>query len=79
MSSASPRESLLGFLDVQVQESRVRYVADYLTASDVKSNFIADLHSKPGQVLAADMWMLKLRRFEDVRDAFLALCQQLGV
>jgi len=54
-------------------------LADYTTASDVKANFVQDLHSKPGQALASDMWILKLPRFEDVRSDFLALCTTLGL
>ena len=70
---------LLKSVQKRVHESRVRYVADYPTAVEIKNNFLADLNSKPGQALANDMWVLHLPRFEDVRKAFLALSQQLGV
>ena|SRR5438132_1284423 len=84
--SAQPREyssaddrTLLKSVQKRVHESKVRYLADYTTASDVKANFVQDLHSKPGQALASDMWILKLPRFEDVRSDFLALCATLGL
>ena len=70
---------LLKSVQKRVHESRTRYVADYPSAGDVKANFVQDLHSKPGQALASDMWQLKLARFEDVSPAFFALCLQLGV
>jgi hypothetical protein len=70
---------LLKTVQRRVHESRVRYFAEYASAGEVKANFVQDLHSKPGQALASDMWQLKLTRFEDVQPAFLALCQQLGI
>ena len=70
---------LLKSVQKRVHESRVRYLADYATAGDVKTNFVQDLNSRAGQALAADMWRLKLPRFEDVRPAFVALCTQLGL
>lgn len=70
---------LLRSVQKRVHETRVRYFADYSNAGQVKANFIQDLNSKPGQQLAADMWVLKLTRFEDVRPEFLALCKQLGL
>jgi hypothetical protein len=72
-------QKLLKAVQKRVHESRTRYVADYPSAADIKGNFIQDLHSKPGQALASDMWQLKLTRFEDIQPAFLALCHQLGV
>ena len=70
---------LLRIVQKRIHESKVRYVADYATARDVKTNFVQDLNSKPGQALASDMWMLKLPCFEDVRSDFLALCTKLGL
>jgi len=77
--STADEKKLLKSVQKRVHESRTRYVADYASAADVKANFAQDLHSKPGQALASDMWQLKLTRFEDVQPAFFALCQQLGV
>jgi hypothetical protein len=77
-ADASDRK-LLKSVQKRVRESRVRYFADYPTAADIKRNVLGDLNSKPGQALANDMFVLKLPRFEDVREGFLALCQQLGV
>jgi hypothetical protein len=52
---------------------------EYPTASEIAANFLKDLDSKFGQDLAADMLILKLRRFEDIKQPFLSLCAQLGV
>jgi len=76
-ADASERKLLKG-VQRRVLRSKVRYFA-YLTAADIKKNFMADLSSMPGQELASDMWLLKLPRFEDVRGTFLALCRQLDV
>ena len=62
----------------RVQATRMRYHEQYETAAAVKSNLLQDLNSKFGQDLAADMWVLKLQRFEDIRQEFLALCATLG-
>lgn len=62
-----------------VHDTRVRYFGTYATAAEVKSNFAQDLNSKPGQELANDMYLLKLTRFEDVREEFLALCKKIGL
>jgi|ERR1700724_3626122 hypothetical protein len=70
---------LLKSLQKRVHECKVRYLADYATANDVKANFGQDINSKSGQALASDMWILKLPRFEDVRSDFLALCTKLGL
>jgi hypothetical protein len=77
--STADEMKLLKTVQKRVHESRTRYIADYASAADVKANFVQDLHSKPGQALASDMWQLKLTRFEDVQPAFLALCQRLGI
>lgn len=70
---------LLSGVQKRVHESRVRYVADYPDASTIKANFIQDLNSKPGQALASDMFVLKLPRFEDIRQDFLELCKRLDL
>jgi hypothetical protein len=70
---------LLKSVQKRVHDSRTRYLADYPSAVDIKANFTQDLSSKPGQALAADMWMLHLPRFEDIRADFLTLCTQLGL
>jgi len=76
----TPEEQrLLKSVQKRVHESRTRYIADYTSAADVKVNFVQDLHSRAGQALASDMWLLKLARFEDAQSAFAALCAQLGV
>jgi len=62
----------------RVERTRVRY-QQYATATEVAANFLKDLDSKFGQDLAADMWSLKLRRFEDIQQPFLSLCAKLGV
>jgi hypothetical protein len=77
--STVDEKKLLKSVQKRVHESRTRYIADYASATDVKANFVQDLHSKPGHALASDMWQLKLTRFEDVHVDFLALCQQLGI
>lgn len=77
-SSAEDRK-LLKSVHKRVQDSRTRYVADYASAHEIKTNFLQDLGSKPGQALASDMWLLRLPRFEDVRADFLTLCTQLGI
>ena len=80
LAYANPEErKLLKSVQKRVHETRVRYFADYPNAGEVKTNFVQDLNSKPGQQLAADMWILKLTRFEDVRTEFLGLCKQLGL
>jgi hypothetical protein len=70
---------LLKSVQIRVHEIRTRYLADYPSAGDVKANFVQDLNSKTEQALAADMWLLRLTRFEDIRIDFLALCTQLGL
>jgi hypothetical protein len=77
-ASADDRK-LLKSVQKRVHESKVRYLADYASASDVKANFVQDLNSKLGQALASDMWILKLPRFEDARSDFLTLCTTLGL
>jgi hypothetical protein len=77
--ASTEERKLLKIVQKRVHQSKVRYVADYATALDVKTNFVQDLNSKPGQALASDMWILKLPRFEDVRSDFLALCTKLGL
>jgi len=68
---------LLANVKKRVARTRVRY-QDYATATEVAANFLKDLDSKFGQDLAADMWSLKLRRFEDIQQPFLSLCAKLG-
>ena len=70
---------LLKSVQKRVHESRIRYLADYPSANDIKVNFVQDLNSKHGQALASDMYVLKLTAFEDVRTDFIALCKQLGI
>src|SRR4051812_12305526 len=70
---------LLKSVQKRVHETRVRYLGTCATAAEVKANFIQDLNSKPGQALASDMYVLKLTRFEDVREEFLALCKKNGL
>ena len=65
--STAEGRKLLKTVQRRVHESRTRDVADYASAADVKANVVQDLHSKPGQALASDMWQLKLTRFEDVQ------------
>jgi hypothetical protein len=77
-ASAEDRK-LLKSVKKRVAETRTRYLGSYATARDVKVNFAQDLQSKPGQALASDMLVLKLKRFEDVRQEFADLCQKLGV
>jgi hypothetical protein len=47
--------------------------------ADIGAHFIQDLNSKAGQALAADIRMMKLKWFEELRLEFLACCQQLGL
>ena len=70
---------LLKRVQKRVHDTRVRYFGEYSTATEIKSNFIQDLNSKAGQELAADMYLLKLQRFEDIREEFLALSKTLGL
>ncbi len=70
---------LLKSVQKRVHETRVRYLGTYATAAEVKVNFVQDLNSKSGQALANDMYLLKLTRFEDVREEFLALCNKNGL
>ena len=77
--ATSAERNLLKSVQRRVHESRTRYLTDYPSAGDVKDNFDQDLSSKPGQALAADMWLLHLARLEDIRFDFFALCIQLGL
>lgn len=70
---------LLKSVQRRVHETRVRYFGTYATAAEVKANFAQDLNSKPGQALANDMYLLKLSRFEDIREEFCALCKKNGL
>jgi hypothetical protein len=70
---------LLKSVQRRVHETRVRYFGTYATAVEVKANFAQDLNSKPGQALANDMYLLKLSRFEDIREEFSALCKKNGL
>ncbi len=69
---------LLTNVKKRVERSRVRY-QQYATATEVAANFLKDLDSKFGRDLAADMWSLKLQRFENIKQPFLSLCAKLGV
>jgi hypothetical protein len=75
---SSDRKSLKS-VQKRVQDSRTRYAADYASAVEIKVNFLQDLNSKAEQALAGEMYLLKLKCFEDVREEFLALCRQLGL
>jgi hypothetical protein len=77
--TTSAERNLLKSVQRRVHESRTRYLTDYPSAGDVMDNFDQDLSAKPSQALAADMWLLHLTRFEDIRSDFLALCAQLGL
>lgn len=70
---------LLASVKKRVQRTRLRYQEQYSTAAEVQANFLKDLDSKFGQDLSADMWQLKLQRFENVRSEFLALCSKLVI
>jgi hypothetical protein len=69
---------LLANVKKRVERSRVRY-QQYGTATEVAANFLKDLDSKFGRDLSADMWSLKVQRFEDIKKPFLSLCSKLGV
>jgi hypothetical protein len=58
-----------------VIRTQIRYHEEYTSAEQVKENFRRDLASSFGQSLAADLLLLKLPRFEDVKDEFFGLCQ----
>jgi hypothetical protein len=75
----SGERKLLANVKGRVQRTRQRYHEQYATAADVRANFLKDLDSKFGQDLAADMWQLKLQRFETVRNKFVTLCSKLGI
>jgi len=77
-TDAGDRE-LLANVKKRVQRTRLRYHGQYATAAGVRTNFLKDLDSKFGQDLAADMWQLKLKRFETVRNKFIDLCSKLGI
>ncbi len=77
-SDAGDRK-LLASVKKRVERTRLRYLEQYATAAEVRANFLKDLDSKFGQDLAADMWRLKLQRFENVRSQFLALRSKVGV
>jgi len=62
-----------------VRNTRLRYHGEYTSAEQVKTNFRSDLVSVFGQSLAAEMFLLGLTRFEDVKDEFLTLCGKHGV
>lgn len=59
-----------------VRGTRLKYYEEYTTAERVKANFRSDLSSSFGQKLAADMYLLKLARFEDVKDECFDLCRR---
>jgi|SRR5579884_380514 len=74
----SERKLLLRVQD-RVRSTRLKYWEEYGSAEAVKANFLSDLHSPFGQDLAGDMFMLRMTRFEDVKDEFLKLCRNEGV
>jgi hypothetical protein len=79
LSYVSPGDrKLLKSVQRRVHETRMRY-SQYPSASAIKTNFIQDLNSKAGQTLAADLWLLKLSRFEDIQEEFRQLCNRLGL
>src|SRR5690348_10226141 len=51
----------------------LKYWEEYTSAERVRANFLSDVASPFGQDLAADMFMLGLTRFEDVKSEFLDL------
>ena len=61
---------LLKSVQRRVHETRVRYFGTYATPAEVKANFAQDLNSKPGQALANDMYLLKLRAGETITFTF---------
>jgi len=63
----------------RVHRTWARYPERYQTASAVKHAFLSDLRSPIGRQLAALLEWLGLPRFEDVRDDFLRLCDELDV
>ena len=66
---------LLSRVQHSVNGTQIRYHEEYTSAEQVKENFRRDLASSFGQSLAADLLLLKLPRFEDVKDEFFGLCQ----
>jgi hypothetical protein len=70
---------LLESVRKRVTTTRLKYQTEYKTATDVKLNFFQDLDSPFGQALAGDMFLLKLKRFEDMQKDFTNLCETLGV
>lgn len=77
--TAAGQRKLQAGVQKAVRATYVRYHQDYKTATEVKDRFFQDLNSPAGKALAADMWQLKLKAFEDYVPQFRALCKQLGL
>lgn len=63
----------------RVRNTWARYPEKYPTARAVKAAFVSDLQSPVGKQLAEMLQWLNLPRFEDIRDEFLRLCEELGI
>ncbi len=60
-----------------VKNTRVRYYTNYPSPEAIRSNFISDLHSKPGKELAHKLKWLGFQTFEDIKDDFLKFYETL--
>ena len=78
-SYAEEQRKMLSRVQNSVRGTRLKYHEEYTTAARIKTNFRSDLGSTFGQNLAADMFFLRLTRFEDVKDEFVDLCREYGV
>jgi len=63
----------------KVRRTWIRYPEKYPTASAIKHAFLSDLQSPVGQHLAEMLQWFNFSRFEDIRDEFLHLCDELEV
>ena len=75
----APQPQVLVRVKDGVAGTRLKYREDYSSAERIRANFNSDLASPFGHNLAANMFLLGLPRFEDVKADFLDLCRRHGL
>ncbi len=69
------------FRDVKrsTQNEKSRFHNEYLTAKDVKDNYLSDLNSRTAKKKNEELQELGLPRLPEFRDQFLDLCEKLRI
>jgi hypothetical protein len=77
-SSDSDKQKLA---DVQrsTESEKRRFRDEYKSASDVRNNYLSDLHSEAGKKKTRELEQLGLPTLPSIKDEFLARCDELGI